>query len=587
MKGFRLFLTCLLLVSSGNMFSEKLNTNNDVSEMQDKLILTKGDKGVLNSIIDFLGGALSVAEDVACSLLYPVQELIKQKQSAIVNNPYKNLHAHVRCGEPVCEPERLFRDRRLFKVKEAQEKMLDMPLENEDVLEIALSCSGGGWRAMCCSIGSCVGANKIGLLDCSMYVSALSGSTWFLGPWLSTGLSIDEYKQRALGIACKGIEPDKFSDIPPIINNLWVKFAYNQPLNIVDLYGSLLSNSILKDLGKDCHQVYLTDQRRTIESANFPMPVYTATLGEREKSEFWFEFTPYEVGSRWMGAYVPSWAFGRSFKGGVSKDNAPEQSLGFLMGVCGSAFAADFEDVYDIILEGVEFPSFLKDVPFAETIFNAIKSVFGKLAYATDLGDLRIAWSRVRNFTYGMKGVVHSNYRDLKLVDAGLDFNNPIFATYRKPPYGSAPDIVFIFDSSGTIEYKDIKRLVDYADYNGLKFPRIEPFEPGKQIINIFKDDEDLDVPVVVYLPRVNGISLLQKSHNKKWYDYYFGLLNEFDIDEAISSGFANTFNFSYSKRQAEQLMAATEFNMIAVSDVIKDVMKKRIEAKRVARNKK
>jgi len=312
--------------------------------------------------------------------------------------------------------------------------------------------------------------------------------------------------------------------------------------------------------------------------------VYTATLGERRKAEFWFEFTPYEVGSRWLSSYVPSWAFGRYFKKGVSRDDAPEQSLGFLMGMFGSAFAADYEDIYDIILQKINCPHFLKNVPFVETIFKAIKKVFCSIAYSSDLGDIRIAWAKVANFVYKMNWVPHSNYKDLKLVDAGLDYNNPVFATYRKPPYGNAPDVIVIFDSGGSLDFRELERLVNYAKENGLKFPEIEKIELGKEIVHIFKDDNDLRIPIVIYMPRVNGIHIVQRNHYKSWYDYYLELLEDFNMEEAISHGFAHTFNFDYSERQAEQLMAATEFNIIAVTEKIQEVLRERIEARRALR---
>jgi len=539
------------------------------------------DKGLLNSIIDVLGGALSVAEDVAYTLLTPVQKLIKQHLPAIVKNEYSDITAHVRNGEPISYLESEFRRKRTAKVKKAQEKMLGMHLEDDDVLDIAFSCSGGGWRAMCCSLGSCVGAKKIGLLDCIMCMSGLSGSTWFIGPWISSGLPIEEYKERALNVASKGLDLRNTSDVPHMVNNIWAKFAYNQPLNMVDLYGSLLGNSLLRDLKYPPERIYLSDQHETIAYGDFPFPVYTATLGERGKAEFWFEFTPYEVGSRWLSSYVPTWGFGRHFKKGISISDAPEQSLGFLLGTFGSAFAADFEDAYDIVLNGIQFPKFLRNIPFAETVFNSIKKVFTKLAYASDFGDLRVAWARVPNFVYDLKGVPHSGYKDLKLVDAGLDFNNPVFATYRKPPFGDAPDIVFIFDSGGSVSFEELQRVVDYAKYNGLKFPNVKYFDVGKQVMAAFKDEHDVDVPVVVYMPRINGISLVQKKQYKAWYDYYVNLLEGFDIEKAIDSGFASTFNFNYSKREAEQLVAMTEFNVLLVADLIKDVMRDRIDQKR------
>jgi len=553
---------------------------------EDKAVWKDLDKGLLNSILDIVGGALSVAGDVAYSLLKPVQVLVKQNQSAIVNNPYKNIKANVRCGDPICDMEYDFRDKRFHKIKKAQERLLNMKLDKEDVLEIGFSCSGGGWRAMCCALGSCSGAQKIGLLDCTMCISALSGSTWFLGPWLSTGMDLQDYRKHVLGVAAKGIELQSLSDIGSIIDNLWVKFAYNQPLNVVDLYGALLANALVRDISDDSHQIYLSNLREILKDGDYPLPVYTATLGERRKAEFWFEFTPYEVGSRWLSSYVPTWAFGRHFKKGVSIDDAPEQSLGFLMGTCGSAFAADFEDIYDIIVEGIQCPSFLKNIPFAETIFQSIKKVFSKLAYTSDFGDLRVAWSTVSNYVYKMRGAPHNDYKTLRLVDAGLDFNNPLFATYRKPPYGDAPDVVFIFDAGSSLDFKEIKKMIDYSDYNGLKLPKIEPFQLDEKIMRVFKDD-DLDIPVIIYMPRINGIDVIKDKAYKAWYDYYLDLLDDFDMGKAVSSGFACSFNFDYTERQAEQLIALTEFNVLAMSDQIIDVLKERVKAKRKFRNNK
>jgi len=576
-----------ILVSDqyGNIVSMKEQDIQKYSE-EYKEFLELNEKGVLNAVVDMLGGALSVAEDVAYTLLSPVQELLKQNRAVIYNNPYRNLTAYVRLGDPICEPELLFRDRRLMYVKQGQERMLKMKLEPEDVLEIGFSCSGGGWRAMCCSLGSCVGAKKIGLLDSVMSISSLSGSTWFLNPWMYSGMDIYEYRRRLIEVASKGIEPSDLQEVPHLLDNVWVKFAFNQPLNVIDLYGALLANSLFRDIAKDPHAVYMSEQRKPIERGELPLPIYTATLGEREKDEFWFEFTPYEVGSRWLGAYVPTWSFGRHFKKGKSRDYAPEQSSGFLMGIFGSAFAADFEDVYEIMLEKIQFPSFLQNVPFAETIFNIIKQAFSKLAY-TDLGDIRIAWARVPNFVYKMRGVPHSQYKDIKLVDAGLDFNNPVFALYRKPPYGDAPDIIFVFDSGGDVEFKQLESIAEYADYHGLKFPKITQYDVKKEIMAVFKDDNDPEVPVIVYMPRINGVNLIQKNGSKAWHDYYVGLLEGFDIEKATSSGFAHTFNFDYSKKQTEMLMAMTEYNVLAATERIKEIMKERIELKRRVRNRK
>lgn len=568
-------------------FAKYLFKDKDQLKKEYKEFLELNNKGLLNLVISYLGTILSVAEDAAFAILTPVQEIIKQNSAAIYENPFRNMGASVRIGEPIGPQELLFREERFPIVKSAQEKMLGIELADEDVLEVGFSCSGGGWRAMCCAAGSFVGADKIGLVDTAMYASTLSGSTWFMGPWIYSGMDIHDYRKRLIDVASTGIKIKSPKEAETIFDNVWVKLAFNQPLNVIDIYGALLANSLLRGLTNDPHRVYLTDQRQVIDKGKFPLPVYTAVLGEPDTDEFWFEFTPYEIGTRWLNAYVPTWAFGRHFKGGNSKSFAPEQYLGFMMGIFGSAFAADMEDIYDALIKDAKLPGLLKDIPFAESIFKAIKSVFASIAYTTDMGDMRIAWARVPNFVYKLDGVERNNKKEFQLVDAGLDINNPVFAAYRKPPYGSAPDILFVFDSGASVNFNELQAMMDYAKYHGLKFPKIEPFDVGKSTIYIFKDDTDLEVPVVVYMPRINGLTLLDKSDYKNVDSYYVKMLDGFDMEKAVSSGFAKTFSFDYTKKDAETLMAMTEYNIVSVKDKIKQVMKDRIDLKRKIREKK
>lgn len=572
-----------------------LQKSNSYTRAMYRDFLDLNDKGILNSIVGYLGGALSVAEDVAFTVLKPVQELIKQNTPAIYENPYKNIGASVRFGEPIGLQELAFREKRFNFVKDAQEKLTGQSLSDDDVLEIGFSCSGGGWRAMCCTAGSFFGAEKIGLLQTAMYSSTLSGSTWFMGPWIYSGMSLNNYKNRLIDVANKGIgfnvkpastnqEDAKVAsakDTEGIFDNIWVKIANSQPINIIDIYGALLSNTLLKGLAKDQHRIYISDQVKIVDNGQCPMPIYTAVLGEPDMDEFWFEFTPYEIGSRWLNAYIPTWSFGRHFKAGNSISYAPEQYLGFMMGMFGSAFAADFEDAYEFVVNSIKFPEFLKSIPFAETIFKAIKNVFSTMAYSTDFGDMRLAWARVPNFVYKIDGVDHNQHKEFQLVDAGLDMNNPVFTCYRRPPYGSAPDIIFVFDSGSDLSFNELQVLVDYAEYNGLKFPKIENFDVSKKIISVFKDDEDPEVPVIVYMPRVNGLNLVERAEYNVIDKYYLKFLEDFDIEKAVSSGFATTSNFKYEKKQAETLMAMTEFNIVYVQEEIKNILKERIELKR------
>jgi hypothetical protein len=76
---------------------------------------------------------------------------------------------------------------------------------------------------------------------------------------------------------------------------------------------------------------------------------------------------------------------------------------------------------------------------------------------------------------------------------------------------------------------------------------------------------------VVIYIPRVVDKKLLE-DHKNDMSDLYAKLIN-FDVESCIDKGACNTFNFSYTHDQAEQLIALGQFNTIMAADVIRDAV--------------
>ncbi len=146
-----------------------------------------------------IGTSLTVSNSSALSIgkqkriLNPL-ERIKLQEPAILNNPYAQEKASVRFGNNLSEGELDYLVNRKPKVHAALEKALDISLEGAYVPTIAMVCSGGGYRAMLGTIGSLSGLKRIGLLDTVTYISSLSGSTWALGVWMSTGMTILQLK---------------------------------------------------------------------------------------------------------------------------------------------------------------------------------------------------------------------------------------------------------------------------------------------------------------------------------------------------------------------------------------------------------
>jgi phospholipase A2 len=536
-------------------------------------VLSKGmqhghmDRGILHTLIH------------SNPLFNPLKEYIKQSQYAIIHNPDKYNVAYVRQGSALATEEIFWRNRRFAKIKAAQEKFLGMSLADDEVLEIAISCSGGGFRAMLGALGSLKVAEETGLLDCVMSLATLSGSTWLVAPWITSGMSLSAYKDFILPKLSWGLLPDHVHEFTNVIDRFLVKFAYAQPLTLVDLYGGLLANTLFEMCGKESLEVYLSgtihenapSQEKRIAHANYPFPIYTAVLGDMDYAQEWFEFTPYEVGCRSFNAYIPSWSFGRTFKQGVSTNDAPEQALAYLLGIFGSAFAFNFEQAYDILIRQ------FVNIPFLQPLIESI--------VYSELGKIRLAYAEVCNFMYKMPECVLHKRKTLKLVDAGLEFMNPIFATYRKAPDGEAPDMVIVCDySESGLGLPELSKAAAYAKRKNLKFSYIPHDELcGKRTITVFKEN-NLEVPVILYMPRIKDDTLLSSCMYDVRYAYYTQCLSDLDWENEISQGFADTLNLEYTKQQAEVVCALHEFNMLVNIDNIRNEMKERVLTKRFSK---
>ena len=227
-------------------------------------------------------------------------------------------------------------------------------------LRIGYVAPGGGYRAMILTTGYLAAFEDLGLLDATSYVSALSGSTWSLIPWLFANSSVRAFWQ-ALGTKVKN---KKFnvgtiafdasgylaSDyLSALVADLWPKFLFDQAISSVDIYGSLLSRTLLNDMAKKSH---LTDVWNQVKDGKKPFPLFTAvsvyTDDAGKQAYSWNEFTPLEIRNIEFKLAMPTYAFGSAFDAGKSKEIAPQQALGYLMGMFGSAYLLNLIDIKTI-----------------------------------------------------------------------------------------------------------------------------------------------------------------------------------------------------------------------------------------------
>jgi phospholipase A2 len=434
---------------------------------------------------------------------------------AVKANTYANTVAKLRSSNTLPQEERDYLKKRSAKVKVALESLLGKKLNGKYIPKIAFIASGGGARAMLSTVGWHDGADEVGLLDALTYDVGLSGGTWGIGYWLSSGMTPRNFQntlktQMTFGILpVKGLESGTIfptgEESKMILEAMLAKLSYDQPVGLVDFYGGLLANRFLDYLAGQRHVFALHDLRARIANGDVPMPIFTAINaddGTHEKNRHlvrWIEFTPYEVGASWLGGFVPSWGYGRRFVDNQSVDFSPPQSFGFQTGTYGSAFAFDFRrGVEEVLTTAFKNP----------VIVAGVTKLIEKLANpsAAEFGQTRLSTASVNNFAIDAPGA-DEDIRDkehLRFADGGLAFNLPYPPVSGERPERMA-DVMIFLDASGSLEShgsQEFKLATDYAAAKGLKFPKVTIKDLEKKPISVFMDTNDPSTPVVIYLPR-------------------------------------------------------------------------------------
>jgi len=431
-------------------------------------------------------------------------------------------------------------------VKNAIEHLIGEKISDKQVPCIAVCCSGGGYRAMVATTGNLIGLDEVGLLDAITYAVGLSGSTWAISGWFTSGLPITAYRDQL----SKRIDKDLFHgdiDSTQIATALLKKKVFGQPISIVDIYGALLGQKILKGLddSTDPNNTFLINQTSRIADGTWPLPIYTAVIApdSRRDPYEWIEFTPYEVGSEYLRTYVPSWAAGQHFVNGRSTQKAPPQSLGYFMGIWGSAISANFSEML------TEYESKL-----SMTVRALLR---GAMAYGT-IGETRILPAHLWNFTYHMKDKPLQQKEKLAIVDAGVDFNNPLPPLLRSE---RNVDIIIVFDQSAKIDASNLKKAAEYFKKRGVEFASID-YSIAPRTISIHTTPAG-KAPVILYMPRVG---------NDANHPDYEAITKKID-----KWAFTDTSNFAYTPEQVVMLSERTKDNVIrskeAIIKVIKEVV--------------
>ena len=474
-----------------------------------------------------------------------VDKMLAELQETYSSYPYAQTKATIRLTNNLCQEEIATTAQRINTVHNALENCLSMTIALEATPRIALCLSGGGMRAAICSYALVAGLADIDLLDAVTFCAALSGSTWFLTDWITFGQPFDLYHDHFVN-ALSSMRP--FS-VDALANALWPKYIFQQNTGIVDLYGVYLAHTFLNKLNDNVNlqKITFSSLDNYIKDGSWPFPICTAV--ESSIDNHWVTFTPYEVGSDSLHFHMPTWAFGRKFAGGKSLDYAPEQSLGFFMGLWGSSLSGSLQNMLDV--ESQELNPLL---------FHKLSNIL------IDVGAADFRWAAIKMHN-PLYGVADSPYRvrnitDLIFIDGAYNYNLPLPPLVKKE---RAVDIIIFMDASedvheGTPEFK--KAIADISS-QGIPLPQIDFTTILQKPVSIFSDPANPKAPIIIYI-----VAIKQDD-----YDPLF--------DPAVN--FYTTYkttNFSYKQADIDKLAGLIRFGIAANKDAIIGAVKDSIVKK-------
>lgn len=477
------------------------------------------------------------------NLLSKVKNSLSVKYKKISKYKHNNEIAKVRIGKYLCKEEKKFLKKRKVKVKKNIEKLIDKKLDDEQVPNIAFCLTGGGYRSSIASLGTLVGADEMGLVDSSTYISTLCGSSLPVISWLASKKTLQKYKK----IFDKSVKRTIFTPIMnlKLLRDVYErKISFNQPFSVVDLFGFMLADKLLDNLKNKKQLEGLSSQKKLIESGDYPMPIYAAV--DSISNYEWLEFTPYEIGSYFLNAYIPTWSFGRNFMNGSSVNYAPELTYSFYMGLFTSAFAWSVKDIFNLFDN-----------------CNLCKKA-KKITQNSFMDETRLYPAYIPNFTYGMNRSPMCNIKNLKVVDAGFELVIPIPPLLKKE---RKIDLIIIEDYSTSM--KDLPKLEKYAKKFNAPFPKITGTNHNKKQISIFKDKNNPKAPVVIYMPFIKNEKFNTNFNPKKGNDLKF----------------CKNMNFVYNKEQFELVYGLAKQNILDNKEKIINEIKEIVDKKSIGRN--
>ena len=412
-------------------------------------------------------------------------------------------------GSIICDQERAFIDAREPMVAEAIKKFVGADEVLRKNPTISFCFSGGGYRAMIASLGFSLGAKEIGLTDVTKYVASLSGSTWNVGHSLlrksKQNLELEEFREVIQKRVENGfLDPVTFN-LSLFVKSIFNVFSERGKIEPADLWGMLYADRMWGDM-VDAHHMKFSDIAELFKDKNFnhPFPLFPLILADEFPYE-WLEVNPFTVGSDYLNASIPTSLFDSPFINGKCQVAYSEQTLGWFLGMFGSAYNLSFGDVIDYVTRLTE----------DKWLVEQVEKIIDRYC----LYERRALPSPVYNFTYNMDYKSLNSQQEFEVSDAGIAYSLPLPILLNSKRFS---DIIIVFDSSSNasaIGYPELKFARAYMDRKGIKFPPLDNPTISSQYVRVFEDENDSSVPTIVYIASPKYVPMSTFTYTKEEFD--------------------------------------------------------------------
>ena len=118
----------------------------------------------------------------------------------------------------------------------------------------------------------------------------------------------------------------------------------------------------------------------------------------------------------------------------------------------------------------------------------------------------------------------------------------------------------------------------EYAQKHQLAFPPIDYTAIATNAVNIFKDENNPQAPVVIYIPRITDYNFFLHFMDYPEYAPLIAQLNMFNVEQCMQSGSCSTFNFEYTIEDANRVALLGQLNFSFAYQTIIDAIHWKIQ---------